>query len=158
LIISWSFSFIFSSILFGYFFLKKKKIDLIFVYAPSPVIHVLVGIFFKFLRKKPLVIWLQDIWPYTLISTGYIKNKIIIYILDLVITFIYKKSDKILVQSKSFLRNIKKNYHCKNLIYVPNHSSSLSFSEDQKYKINRKWVSIFEYKIGYLLISVNEQS
>ena len=132
-------SFIFSSILFGYFFLKKKKIDLIFVYAPSPVIHVLVGIFFKFLRKKPLVIWLQDIWPYTLISTGYIKNKIIIYILDLVITFIYKKSDKILVQSKSFLKSIKKNYHCKNLIYVPNHSSSLSFSEDQKYKINRKF-------------------
>ena len=132
-------SFILLSLLFGYFLLKKKKIDLIFVYAPSPVIHALVGIFFKFLRKKPLIIWLQDIWPYTLISTGYIKNKIIINILNLIITYIYKRSDKILVQSKSFLRSIKKNYHCKNLIYVPNHSSSFSFSRDKKYKINMKF-------------------
>ena len=131
-------SFILSSILFGYFILKKKKIDLIFVYAPSPVIHCLVGIFFKFLKKKPLIIWLQDIWPYAISSSGYIKNKIIINILNIIIKFIYRSSDKILVQSKSFLRILKKNYKCKNLIYLPNHSSSLSFSKKKKYKTNYK--------------------
>ena len=141
-------SFILSSIFFGYFILKNKKIDLIFVYAPSPVIHSLVGTFYKFLYRKPLIIWLQDFWPYALISTGYIKNKIIINILNIIIKFIYRNSDKILVQSKSFLRILKKSYQCNNLIYLPNHSSSFLFFKEKKYKINYK-LNHSEFNIVY---------
>lgn len=141
-------SFIVSSILFGYFILKKKKIDLIFVYAPSPVIHSLVGVFFKFILKKPLIVWLQDVWPHSLSSSGYVKNKIIINIINIIIKFIYKSSDQILVQSKSFLRILKKNYFCKNLIYLPNHSSTFSFFKEKKYKINYK-LNQNEFNIVY---------
>ena len=141
-------SFILSSIFFGYFILRNKKIDLIFVYAPSPVMHSLVGTFYKFLYRKPLIIWLQDIWPYALSSSVYIKNRIIINILNIIIKFIYRSSDKILVQSKSFLRILKKNYNCKNLIYLPNHSSSFLFSKAKKYKINYK-LNHNEFNIVY---------
>ena len=46
------FSFIISAIVFGFVKLRKKKIDHIMVYSPSPVVHSFVGIFFKKVRGR----------------------------------------------------------------------------------------------------------
>ena len=44
-------SFIFSSIIFLFIRSQKLKYDLIFVYAPSPVIHSLIGVYLKKIKK-----------------------------------------------------------------------------------------------------------
>jgi hypothetical protein len=51
------------SLCFYLTFLKKEKFDIIFVYATSPIFQCIPAIYYKFLTKKPLVIWVQDLWP-----------------------------------------------------------------------------------------------
>ncbi|NWD80778.1 glycosyltransferase WbuB, partial [Pseudomonas reactans] len=67
-----------SFILSGYFFapwvLRGRKYDVVFVYAPSPLLQALPAVFVSFAKRAPLVVWVQDIWPETLLATGFIKN------------------------------------------------------------------------------------
>ena len=51
------------SLCFYLSFLKKEKFDIIFVYATSPIFQCIPAIYYKFLKKAPLVIWVQDLWP-----------------------------------------------------------------------------------------------
>lgn len=123
-------SFIVSAILFGFFELRTKKIDHIMVYAPSPVIHSLVGIFFKKIKKAKLSIWLQDLLPQTLDLILKSKNKYIYYILDKVINYIYKSCDLIFVQSSEYKKVLKKVVDQKKIFYLPNSRNFLN----KKYK------------------------
>ena len=111
-------TFIISAIFFGTFFLKNKKIDHINVFAPSPVIHCFVGIYFKFLKKVKLSIWLQDLWPHTLELAGKKASAFLFYPLKILINFIYLRTDYIFVQSKMYYKVLKQ-FKSK-LIYLPN--------------------------------------
>ena len=70
-------SYIISAICLGSFLLRNKKFDHIMVYSPSPVIHSLVGVYFKKIKKAKLSIWLQDLWPQTLKLVLNLKSKFI---------------------------------------------------------------------------------
>ena len=73
------FSFIFFAVIFSIFnFKKKDSYNSILVFATSPVIQAIVGIFLKIKLKIKLVLWVQDLRPSSLYSTGYIKNKFIL--------------------------------------------------------------------------------
>lgn len=123
-------SFIVSAILIGFFELRTKKIDHIMVYAPSPVLHSLVGIFFKKIKKAKLSIWLQDLLPQTLDLILKSNNRYIYYILDKVINYIYKSCDLIFVQSSEYKKILKKVVDQKKIFYLPNSRNFLN----KKYK------------------------
>jgi len=112
-------SFIFSGIIFSRFLLKKK-IDCIFVYATSPLLQALIGVYLKFTMKTKLIVWVQDLWPEVLIDTKYIQNKILLKTIDLLVKFIYKNSDLLLAQSDAFKKHLKKKYKLKNVITFEN--------------------------------------
>ena len=119
------FTFLFNSAIYSFFF-YKKKIDYIFVYATSPVIQALIGILLKkiYYRKSKLIIWVQDLWPESIVETGYIKNKFLLKIINTLINYIYKNCDIILTQSESFKENIKKKINNKKIYYLPNPSKN----------------------------------
>jgi glycosyltransferase involved in cell wall biosynthesis len=56
-------SFISSSFLFSFFLLRKKKYDCILVYGVSPIFQALPAIFLSKIKKIPLTLWVQDLWP-----------------------------------------------------------------------------------------------
>jgi glycosyltransferase involved in cell wall biosynthesis len=114
------FSFIVSGILFGSRLLKNEKFDLVFVYAPSPIFQAIVGVYFRWTRKVPLITWVQDLWPETLAFTGHIKNKLIISGIAKVVSWIYRKNDLLLTQSKSFVGSVKRRSGPVDVIYFPN--------------------------------------
>ena len=114
------FSFIFCSIFFGTLIFNRKNFDHIFAYAPSPVIHCLVGIYFKIIKKVKLSIWLQDLWPLSLQLSGYSKKNLILKMIDKIIYLIYVHSDIIFVQSKYFFNILKKVVSEEKLYYLPN--------------------------------------
>ncbi len=95
-------SFFFNSLLFSIFKLRKKKYDIIFTFATSPVTIGLVGIILSKFSKSKNVIWLLDLWPDILFELQIIKNKNIYKLISFIINYIYEKSDLILAQSKSF--------------------------------------------------------
>lgn len=101
-------SFIISGFIFAPLTLLNRKIDLIFVYAPSPLIQALPAIFIAWLKRAQLVVWVQDLWPESLSATGYINNKWLLKPVELLVRIIYKYSDSILIQSPAFLTSVER--------------------------------------------------
>jgi glycosyltransferase involved in cell wall biosynthesis len=146
-----------SFIIFGFFMgpwlLRRKKYDLVFVYATSPVLQAFVAILIAKFKKTPLILWVQDLWPESLIATGHIKNVFIHWLIRQAVRYIYHHSDLILISSKSFEDPIKK--YCKNkkIIYYPN---SIDIFPTRKSKdvniyfkgLNNKFIILFTGNIG----------
>ena len=87
---------------------RKKKIDIIFIYATSPIFQALPAIIFAKLYKIPVVLWVQDIWPDVLKDLNIIKQKVILNFISFFVNKIYSNSDYIFVQSESFKKKISK--------------------------------------------------
>lgn len=102
------FSFIISGYLFAPFALRGKKFDVVFVYAPSPLLQALPAIFVAWLKQAPLVLWVQDLWPEALQATEFVKNPWLLRIVGMVVRHIYRFSDSILIQSEAFRSSIER--------------------------------------------------
>jgi len=120
-------SFIFSGYLFAPFALREKKFDVIFIYAPSPLLQALPAIFLARLRRIPTVLWVQDIWPEALQATGYIRNRWILRMVSVAVRYIYKFSDSILIQSEEFRASVERLVKDKEKIrFYPNSADDTS--------------------------------
>ncbi|WP_440672919.1 glycosyltransferase family 4 protein [Candidatus Pelagibacter sp. HIMB1715] len=115
------------------FFISKKKIDFIFVFATSPLYQALIGVIAKKIFKKKLIVWVQDLWPESLLYTGFIKNKIILKLLKKLSFYIYNSSDLLIAQSNELKEKISKQTGTK-VVYLPN--PSRSFLSKKKIKKN----------------------
>ncbi len=96
-------SFIISGILFGRSLVGNDEYDLVFVYAPSPLLQALPAIWLARRRQVPLVVWVQDLWPESLSAAGGIKNQWLLGAVARIVRLIYRACDRILVQSRAFV-------------------------------------------------------
>lgn len=115
-------SFVLAGIFYGSFLLRKKKYDNVITYATSPILVSLISIFLCRLKKSNHIIWILDLWPDVLNDLNILKkNSILFNIFKNLTKYIYKKSDKILCQSLSFVKEIKKldKSLSKKLIFFP---------------------------------------
>lgn len=123
-------SFIFSGYLFAPYALRGKKFDVVFVYAPSPLLQALPAIYIAWLKSSPLVLWVQDIWPEALVATGFIKNKWLLQLVGLAVRYIYRFSDSILIQSEGFRASVEKWIRKKDKIhYFPNSAEGVQVNQ-----------------------------
>ncbi len=113
-------SFVFSGLLFGPWRLRRKPCDVIFVYAPSPIFQALPAIFLGWLKRRPVVLWVQDLWPESLSATGYIRNPVVLSLVARVVRFIYRHVDLLLVQSKAFRDAVGPMASSTPVLYYPN--------------------------------------
>lgn len=77
--------------------------DAVFVYEPSPITVGLPAIVMKRFKSAPILFWVQDLWPESLVATGSVHSNVILKIVDVLVRFIYARCDRILVQSRSFV-------------------------------------------------------
>ena len=99
-------SFLISSIIMGPFLLRKVKPDVVFCVNYSPATVGIVGVVFSRLKKASLFLWVQDLWPDSLVATGAIRSEFILSGISSMVRWIYRKSDLIFVQSKDFFDSI----------------------------------------------------
>jgi colanic acid biosynthesis glycosyl transferase WcaI len=100
-------SFVFGAI-FTSLSLLKNKIDLVFVFQPSPITVGIPAIFIKKIKRIPLCFWVLDLWPESVVSAGNLeKTSFVPKVLNPIVKFIYKHSDKILVSSNGFIDSIQ---------------------------------------------------
>lgn len=85
----------------------KEDFDLIYVFEVSPITVALPAIKMKKIRKIPLIMNVQDLWPENIIAVTGMKNQIVINIIKLLVKHIYKNCDLVLTASKSFVPNIQ---------------------------------------------------
>lgn len=101
-------SFIFWGLFWFPVALAFKKVDVIFVFGTSPILQAIPAIFLKFVKRVPLVLWVQDLWPESLSATGFVRSQFALKMVGVVVNWIYRKSDLILGQSEAFVCEIKK--------------------------------------------------
>lgn len=117
-------SFFLSATLFGYLRLRNKKFDSIFVFAASPIFTAIPAIVIGFLKKAVVFVWVLDLWPESLSAVGVVQNKMILKFVGKVVSWIYNRTDYILMQSRDFqnsvMRYCTKAISHSRLIYFPN--------------------------------------
>jgi glycosyltransferase involved in cell wall biosynthesis len=113
-------SFVLSGLLFAPWVLRKKKFDVIFVYATSPILQAIPAIFIGWLKGCPVVVWVQDLWPESLSATGYVQNPIALGLVGWVVRFIYRHADLLLVQSRAFEPPVRALAFDTPVVYYPN--------------------------------------
>jgi glycosyltransferase involved in cell wall biosynthesis len=99
-------SFIFFASVLGPWLLRGRRFDVIFVYGVSPIFQAIPAILLKWLKRTPLVLWVQDLWPESLEVTGYVKNRTLLALVGVFVSWIYRRCDLILGQSRSFVEVI----------------------------------------------------
>lgn len=113
-------SFMLSATFLGPWVLRGKPFDMIFVFAVSPITQAVPAIVLKFLKRAKLCVWVLDLWPQSLVVTGYFKNQLLLSIVEIFVKGIYSLTDLVLVPSKAFFNPILKIYKKSKLAYYPN--------------------------------------
>jgi len=114
-------SFAFFGSIFTLFHIKKY--DFSFVYGVSPITAALPAIIHRIFYKTKMVLWVLDLWPESIEVTGKMNSVLLRKLLNSLVKYIYKQSDKILISSKfmekSILEKLNFKYN-KNIGYLPN--------------------------------------
>lgn len=113
-------SYIISSLLFAPWLLRKKKYDVIFVYAPSPIFQAIPASFLGWIKGIPVVLWVQDLWPQSVEATGHVKSSFLLKLLEKSVRFTYAHADLLLVQSEAFIQPVSKLAPNIPIAYYPN--------------------------------------
>jgi glycosyltransferase involved in cell wall biosynthesis len=88
--------------------LRRHEFDAIFVFQISPVTAALPAILQRRLKRAPLLLWVLDLWPETLSAVGAVKSPRLLEWVGRLVAYIYRHSDRILVQSKAFGGNVER--------------------------------------------------
>jgi glycosyltransferase involved in cell wall biosynthesis len=89
-------------------FMCVDKYDAIYVFAPSPITVALPAILLKKIMRIPLLLSIQDLWPESLTATGAVNSGKILKVVDKLVKYIYNNSDKLLMQSPSFVQLVER--------------------------------------------------
>ena len=121
-------SFLITGVLFAVF--HKNRYDKIFAVNFSPITSVLPAVLFKKLHKLPMYLWVQDLWPESVTAAGKINSSFLNDFLTKLVKYIYRNSNKVLVQSEAFIPSVtEKGVRLGQLRYVPNWAEDL-FSDN----------------------------
>ncbi len=110
----------------------KEEYDIVLINQLSPVMMANAGIKYAKKHNKKLVMYCLDIWPESLCAGGIKKNSLIYKIYFRISKKIYRKMDKILVTSKSFIPYISENFNIdiSKFEYLPQYAESIFKPEE----------------------------
>jgi glycosyltransferase involved in cell wall biosynthesis len=113
-------SFIFSGSLVGPWLLRGKSYDAIFVYGVSPIFQAVPAFLVGWLKRSPVLVWVQDLWPESLKATGYVSHPRVLAWVGWMVGRVYRRADVLLAQSRAFLPFINALAPGKTVRYYPN--------------------------------------
>ena len=101
-------SFALSACVVGAWLLRGRQFDVIFVFEPSPVTVGLPAVLQRRLKRAPLAFWVLDQWPETLVAVGAARSPWLLWAVGRLVSFIYRRCDLLLAQSRSFIPQIRR--------------------------------------------------
>lgn len=99
---------------------RREKFNVYFVFAPSPITSVIPALAMKAVRRAPVFLWVQDLWPESLQATGFVRNNLLLGVVGLLVRSLYAVTDVLLVQSKAFIQPVGRYANRNKVIYYPN--------------------------------------
>lgn len=116
-------SFFTSASVAGAYKLRGEQFDAVFVYAVSPIMAAIPALVLGRLKKAPVFVWVLDLWPETLRAVGVLKNPKLLSLVGKMVSWIYNRTDYLLMQSHGFFENVKtyctKDIAPERLVYFP---------------------------------------
>jgi colanic acid biosynthesis glycosyl transferase WcaI len=104
----------------------RGTFDVIVVYEPSPVTVGLPALVMKAVKKAPVMFWVQDLWPESLSATGAVRSSWLLAMVELLVRFIYRGCDRVLVQSRAFIDRVRQlGVPHDRILYFPNSAEGL---------------------------------
>ena len=129
-------SFIFFGSIFSHF--HKNKYDKVFAVNYSPITAVLPAIVYSKKNNIELSIWVQDLWPESIIAASNIQSKYVQSSLTKLVKYIYRKADTIFVSNYGFKKSVmEKNISSDKIKFMPNWAEDI-FESSKALKVNRK--------------------
>jgi glycosyltransferase involved in cell wall biosynthesis len=113
-------SFVVSGVVLFPWLLRGQRFDAILVFAPSPITQAIPAIPLKWLKRAPLALWVQDLWPESLQATGFVKNPILLTLVRWMVRAIYASCEILLVQSRAFIDPVFQVASRAKITYFPN--------------------------------------
>jgi glycosyltransferase involved in cell wall biosynthesis len=101
--------------------LARGRFDAILVYEPSPVTIGIPARVLRTLKRAPVLLWVQDLWPESLAATGAVHNRLALAAAARLVRWIYRGCDRLLVQSLAFIPSLEAHGVARERIrYLPN--------------------------------------
>lgn len=100
-------SFVASGLTLGPWRLRGMAFDAIFVFQTSPITSAIPALLLRRIKKVPLLMWVLDLWPETLAAVGAVRSPRLLTWVGKLVSFIYRRCDRVLVQSRAFVSNIQ---------------------------------------------------
>jgi len=146
------FSFMFSSIWVA---LKVKDVDLVMGTTP-PIFQAVSAWVVAFLRRKPFLLEVRDLWPEFIVSMGVFKNPVLIKMARWLENFLYSRPTHILVNSPAYADYIQqKKVPAHKISYIPYGTDIEMFSPKnngqhirEKYNLADKFVVLYAGALG----------
>lgn len=113
-------TFVISACVFGPWLLRRQRFDVVLVYAPGPILQAIPGLLLGAIKHAPVITWVQDLWPDSLKVTGFVRNQTALKTVSLIVKWVYRCSDLLLVQSRSFIEPVRTMADRTPVIYHPN--------------------------------------
>ncbi|WP_129690863.1 glycosyltransferase family 4 protein [Gottfriedia acidiceleris] len=107
-------------------FKYKREFNIVFVTSP-PIFVGIAGLISKWRLRAPLILDIRDLWPESLRGVNIFSNKLILSIAYKVESLLYKKANKIIINSRSFKEYmVNKGVKESKISFLPN-----SLTEDE---------------------------
>lgn len=104
----------------------KGKFDAIFVFEPSPVTVGIPARYLSWLKNAPILFWVQDLWPESLLATQSVRSIFLLKIIEGLVRWIYKGCARILVQSEAFVEPVARlGVPLEKIYYFPNSAEAI---------------------------------
>ncbi len=84
----------------------RGHFDAIFVYAPSPITVALPAVVLRALGRGPVLLWVLDLWPESITAAAGVRAATILSAVSRLVRFIYRRCDRVLVQSLAFNHSV----------------------------------------------------
>jgi len=104
---------------------RGRSFDAILVFCVSPITAAIPALVLKRQMGAHLALWIQDLWPESVAATGFVRNRVILKALELIVRLIYRGADTLLVQSEAFIGPISRHVEPQKIVYYPNFAPSL---------------------------------
>lgn len=104
----------------------RKDFDVVFVYQTSPVTMALPAVLYRCLTGKKVLLYCLDIWPESVAVAGIGHSSPVYKVLFALSRWIYRRADRILVTSKSYLDYFRRVLGLEtDLAYLPQYAEGL---------------------------------
>jgi glycosyltransferase involved in cell wall biosynthesis len=82
--------------------LGRRRWDVVFVFQLTPVTAIFPAAVIRALYRTPVAIWVQDLWPESVVSTGIGRSRPIYAVARAISAWLYRRCDRVMGTSRAF--------------------------------------------------------